>query len=146
MPYLSLVFLIINLNLKIMFLKCFKIKFVCIALGFIFLLQSCTVYQKMPVSITDAAATNHKVLIIKTDDTKLKFKKIELINGMYYGITDDNWKIVKVPLYESEIKTIRILDKSTSTLLTIGAVVVPIAIIIIISAANYSPGDLGLGE
>lgn len=44
---------------------------------FTFLLQSCTVYQKTPVSISEAATTNNKVVITKTDDTKHKYKKIE---------------------------------------------------------------------
>lgn len=118
-------------------LKYFKSKFVCVFLVFVFLLQSCAVYQKNPVSIAEATATNHKVLINKTDDTKLKLKKIELINGMYYGVTkDDDKKIIKVRLNESEIKTIRVLDKPTSTLLTIGAVIIPVGIIIIILATS----------
>jgi hypothetical protein len=130
-------------------MKYFKSKFVCLFLVFVVILQSCAVYQKNLVSIEEATATNHKVLIIKTDDTKLKLKKIELINGKYYGVVkDDNWKIIKIRLNESEIKTIRVLDKSTSTLLTIGAVVVPIiAIIIIVSTADiYGCGGCGLAE
>jgi hypothetical protein len=58
-----------------MSLKYFKSKFVCILLGFVFLLQSLVIYKKTLVSIAEATATNHKVLIIKTDDTKLKLKK-----------------------------------------------------------------------
>jgi hypothetical protein len=132
-----------------MYLKYFKSKFVCVFIVFVLLLQSCAVYQKSPVSIAEATATNHKVLILKTDDTELKLKKIELINGMYYGLTkDDNLKLVKVRLNESEIKTIRVLDKSTSTLLTIGAVAVPIiAVIIIVSTADiYGCDGCGLAE
>ena len=46
-----------------MSLKYFKSKFVCILLGFVFLLQSLVIYKKTLVSIAEATATNHKVLI-----------------------------------------------------------------------------------
>ena len=132
-----------------MLLKYFKSKCVGVFLVFVVVLQSCAVYMKTPVSLAEATATNHKVLVLKTDDTKLKLKKIELIDGTYYGVAkDENWKLIKVPINESEIKTIRVLDQSTSTLLTIGAVVVPIiAVIIIVSTADiYGCGGCGLAE
>lgn len=121
-------------------------KFVCVFLGFVFLLQSCAVYQKTPASMAEASATNHKVLIIKTDGTKLKLKKVEQVDGMYYGIIEDDKGIKKIPLKPRDIKTIRLLDKSASTFLSIGTVVIPIVIIIIISAVDWGPGNLGLGE
>jgi hypothetical protein len=55
---------------------------------------------------------------------------------MYYGITDDNGKIVKVPLTESNIKTIRVLDKTASTLGTIGIVAGSLLIIFEIIASS----------
>lgn len=129
-----------------MFITNFKSKFVCVFLVFVILLQSCTVYKKAPVSISEASATNHKVLIIKNDDTKLELKKIELVDGVYYGFIDEDRGIVKIPLNESTIKTIRIIDKSASTLLSTGIVVIPLAIIITLVTANWDPGNLDLGE
>ncbi len=129
-----------------MFITNFKTKFVCVFLVFVILLQSCTVYKKAPVSISEASATNHKVLIIKNDDTKLELKKIELVDGVYYGFIDEDRGIVKIPLNESTIKTIRIIDKSASTLLSTGIVVIPLAIIITLVIANWGPGNLDLGE
>jgi hypothetical protein len=55
---------------------------------------------------------------------------------MYYGITDDNGKIVKVPLTESNIKTIRVLDKTASTWGTIGIVAGSLLIIFGIIASS----------
>jgi hypothetical protein len=129
-----------------MFITNFKTKFVCVFLVFVILLQSCTVYKKAPVSISEASTTNHKVLIIKNDDTKLELKKIELVDGVYYGFIDEDRGIVKIPLNESTIKTIRIIDKSASTLLSTGIVVIPLAIIITLVIANWGPGNLDLGE
>lgn len=96
--------------------------------------------------MAEASATNHKVLIIKTDGTKLKFKKIKQVDGMYYGITEDDRGSNKTLLTPRDIEVIRVLDKSASTFLTIGTVVIPIVIIIIISAVDWGPGNLGLGE
>jgi hypothetical protein len=108
----------------------FKSNFFCWLLVFALLLQSCTVYKKTPVSISEAAATNYKVLITKTNDTIVKYKKIELTDGKYYGITKEGkGKIEKTPLNLSEIKTIRVLDKSASTALTVGILAVPLVVI-----------------
>jgi len=125
-----------------MILKYFKSKSVCVFLIFAFLLQSCAVYQKTPVSIEEAAATKNKVIIINDNDAKLKFKKIEQIDGIYYGITQENGKIAKTPLSESEIKKIRVLDKSASTWGTIGIVAGSLLVVGIIIAA-ISLQDLG---
>jgi hypothetical protein len=65
---------------------------------------------------------------------------------VYYGFIDEDRGIVKIPLNESTIKTIRIIDKSASTLLSTGIVVIPLAIIITLVTANWGPGNLDLGE
>jgi len=104
-------------------LRYFKRKCVCVFLIFVLLLQSCAVYHKTPVPIQDAVTSNNKVLVITNNDSKLKLKKIERIDGKYYGISEDeDRKIIKVPLNESDIKSIRVLDKSASTWGTIGIV------------------------
>lgn len=104
-------------------LRYFKRKCVCVFLIFVLLLQSCAAYHKTPVSIQDAVTSNNKVLVITNNDTKLKLKKIELIDGKYYGISEDeDRKITRIPLNESDIKSIRVLDKSASTWGTIGIV------------------------
>jgi hypothetical protein len=127
-------------------LKYFKRKSVCIVLIFVFLLQSCTVYKSAAVSIEEAAATNNKVLIIDNNDAKLKYKKIEQIDGIYYGITVKNENTVKAPLTESEIKKIRVLDKTASTWGTIGIVTGTLLAIgiIIVAISLQDLGDLGM--
>ena len=127
-------------------LRCFKRKCVCVFLIFVFLLQSCVAYHKTPVSIEDAVTSNNKVLIITNKDTKLKLKKIELIDGRYYGIMEDeDRKIIKTPLNESNIKTIRVLDKSASTWGTIGIVAGSLLVIVgIIGYSAMENMDLGV--
>lgn len=127
-------------------LRYFKSKLVCVSLVFVILLQSCAVYQKTPVSIENAVTSNNKVLVITNNDTKLKLKKIELIDGKYYGISEDeDRKIIKTPLNESDIKTIRVLNKSASTWGTIGIVAGTILVIVgIIGYYQMENMDLGI--
>ena len=118
---------------------------VCGSLIFAFLLQSCTVYQKTSVTISEVAAAKNKVVITKTDNTKHKYRKIEQIDGQYFGIIKSNGNIVNVPLKESDIKSIRPLNKTASTLVTVGIIsgtVIIILSIIGINAANNAVKDI----
>lgn len=127
-------------------LRYFKSKLVCVFLVFVILLQSCAVYQKNPVSIEDAVTSNNKVLVITNNDTKLKLKRIELIEGKYYGISEDEDRnITRIPLNESDMKTIRILNKSASTWGTVGIVAGSLLVIIgIIGYYEMENMDLGV--
>jgi len=121
-------------------LRYFKSKLVCVLLIFVVLLQSCAAYHKTPVSIEDAVTSNNKVLVFTNNDTKLKLKKIELIDGKYYGISEDeDRKITRIPLNERDIKTIRVLDKSASTWGTIG--IVAGSLLVIIGIIGYAAMD-----
>jgi PBP1b-binding outer membrane lipoprotein LpoB len=109
----------INLIQKSMVLKN---KIVSILLIFVLMLQSCAVYQKTAVSLDEAAASKRKVLITKTDGAKLKLKKVEQIDGKYYGIVKVDGKTEKIILIENEIRTIRILNKTATTFGNIGII------------------------
>ncbi|NDP25978.1 MAG: hypothetical protein GZ087_00920 [Flavobacterium sp.] len=122
-----------------------KKKLVCGSLIFVFLLQSCTVYQKTSVTISEAAAAKNKVVITRTDNTKHKYRKIEQIDGQYFGIIKSNGNLVNVPLTESEIKSILPLSKTGSTWATIGIIsgtVIIILSIIGINAANNAAKEI----
>lgn len=126
-------------------LKYFKSKFVCMFLIFALLLQSCTVYQKLPVSIEEAMATNRKILITKTDETTLKLYNIEKSDGKYYGYKKTKGKVEKILLIETYIKTIRILDKKTSDLLTIGTIAISvIGSVFIILISTFEAPEISL--
>lgn len=127
-------------------LRYFKSKLVSVSLIFVLLLQSCATYYKSPVSIEEAVTTNNKVLVFTNNDTKLKLKKIELIDGKYYGISEDeDRKITRIPLNESDIKAIRVLDKSRSTWGTIGIAAGSLLVLIgIIGYAAMDNMDLGV--
>jgi len=102
----------------------------------ILLTYSCAVYQMEPVSLAEAAATNKRILIIRNDDTKLKLKKVEQLDGQYFGIYKLNGENVKTPLLKEDIKTIRILDENVTALGNSG--------IVIISALGIALGILAI--
>ena len=116
-----------------MSLKYFKRISVSLCLFVLLFLQSCTVYQKKPVSIKDASASKKPVLLIRKDDTRLTFEKIVLQGSNYYGMLKENGQNIKTPIVESDIKTIRMLDQTTSFWGTIGILLGGMTILGIIS-------------
>ena len=109
-----------------------KNKTVCFFLVIALTLQSCSVYQKTPVTLNDAATANRRILIVKTDNTKIKFKKIEQIDGVYYGLIKTKGRIEKIMLTESDVKSIRILDKTATTLGNVAIIVGSLGIVLLV--------------
>lgn len=110
------------------------------------MLQSCSVYKKTPVTIDEAAKSNSRILIRRTDDTKLKLKRIENVDGAYFGVKRIDGKIVSLPLDEKNLKSIRVLDKTKTTLGNVSIVVLTLGVILIFIAASTidnSSYDLG---
>ena len=114
-----------------MSLTYFKSIFICLFV--LFFLQSCTEYQKKSVSIQDASVSKKPVLVIRKDDTRITLKKIVLQGSNYYGMLEEKGQIIKIPIVESDIKTIRMLDQTTSLWGTIGILMGGISILGIIS-------------
>jgi hypothetical protein len=112
-----------------------KNKTVCFLLVIALSLQSCVVYQKAPVTLDEAVVTNRKILVVKTDNTKLKLIDIEKIDGNYYGYIKIKHKIEKIPLTESDLKTIRILDRTKTTIGNVAIVVGSLGIVFLVVAA-----------
>lgn len=126
-------------------LKNFRTKTVCFLLVIALILQSCSVYKKTPVTLGEATATDHKVLVIKSDNTKLKFKRIEQTDGIYYGLLKTRAGIERIPLTESDLKTIRVLDKTATTVGNVAIVVGSLGVVLLVVAATAlsSLGDWG---
>jgi len=112
-----------------------KNKTVCFLLVISLILQSCVVYKKTPVALNEATNADRKVLVVKTDNTKLKFKKIEEIDGIYYGHIRTKGGTEKIPLTESDLKTIRVLDKTATTIGNVAIVVGSLGIVLLVVAA-----------
>lgn len=116
-------------------LKKIKTKTVCFLLVITLIFQSCGVYKKTSVTLDEAVTADRKVLVIKTDNAKLKFIRIEQIDGMYYGHLKTKGKIEKIPLTESDLKTIRVLDKTATTIGNVAIVVGSLGVVFLVVAA-----------
>lgn len=112
-----------------------KNKTVCFFLVIALILQSCAVYKKTPITLNEAVNADRKILVLKTDNTKIKFKKIEQIDGIYYGLIRTKGRIEKIPLTESDLKTIRALDKTATTIGNVAIVVGSLGIVLLVVAA-----------
>lgn len=115
--------------------KNLKTKTACFLVAIAFILQSCGVYKKTSVTLDEAVTADRKVLVVKTDYSKLKFIRIEQIGGMYYGQVENKGKIEKIPLTESDLKTIRLLDKTATTIGNIAIVAGSLGIVLLVVAA-----------
>jgi hypothetical protein len=112
-----------------------KNRTICFLLIIALILQSCAVYKKTSVTLNEAANGDRKILVVKTDNTKLKFKKIEKIDGVYYGLIKTKGQIEKIPLTESDLKTIRVLDKTATTIGNVAIVVGSLGVVFLVVAA-----------
>ncbi|MBA0884608.1 hypothetical protein [Flavobacterium undicola] len=119
-----------------------KSKTVCFLLVIALILQSCSVYKKTPVTLDEAVTADRKVLVVKVDNTKLKFIRIEQIDGIYYGRIKTRGGIEKIPLTENDLKTIRVLDKTATTIGNVAIVVGSVGTVLLVVAA-IELSDLG---
>ena len=98
-----------------------QIRLITSILAFVILFQGCTVYKSVPVTIDHAAQHELKVKVGKKNGENLKFKRIGLENGNYYGVKKVKGKIIKTPLDKKAVNSIKEKDKIASTLVTIFA-------------------------
>jgi hypothetical protein len=78
------------------------------------------------VSLDQAVQSESKVRVYTNTNEKLKFKRITLENGSYYGVQKFNSKTIRTPLDQDYINRINEKDKTLSTVLNIG---IPIVIV-----------------
>ncbi len=97
------------------------------------MLQSCTIYKGGYVRIDQAVQNENKVKINTKTNEKLKFKKVVLENGAYYGVKKVKGKNEKIPIDVDQIYRIKEKDALASTLMT-----VPTTIIAIFSVASLA--------
>ena len=75
------------------------------------------------------------MLLIRNDDTRLTFEKIEWKGKNYYGILKVDGKNKTIPIKKSTIKTICLLDQTASLWGTIGIMIGSLTILGIISSS-----------
>ncbi|PIF60900.1 hypothetical protein [Flavobacterium sp. 11] len=115
--------------------KSLKTKTVCFLLVIALIFQSCGVYKKTPVTLEQAVTADSKVLVVNADNKIFKFIRIEQIDGIYYGHLKTKGKIEKIPLTESDLKTIRVLNKTATNIGNIAIVVGSLGVVFLVIAA-----------
>ena len=58
------------------------------------------------------------------DSEIYRFQNLVSENGMYYGMMNENFQLIKKPIEVYRIKSVRVYDKSKSLIITIGVPVV----------------------
>jgi len=108
-------------------------RIVIVLLSFLMLCQSCRVYNQDGVSLDDAVSQERRVKIKNKDGSVLKYKRIESIEGVYYGLKKKKGELIKTPIDTELIKKVRLHNKALSIVYgaTIGFAVVLIASILV---------------
>jgi len=108
-------------------------------LAFVMLFQGCTVYKSASVTFDEAVRAETKVKLKTKNSETLKFNKLELEDGQYFGVKEINkddafniskMEIVKTQIDENNIEVIKIKDKTMSTILPFAIPVVLFGILL----------------
>ena len=87
--------------------------------AFIFL-QSCTVYKSADITLEQALKNESKIKVTTNNNDRLKFNKIGIEDGKFYGEKKSKGLIVKTPLNRNFINKINEKHKAWSTIISIG--------------------------
>ncbi|MCK0178922.1 hypothetical protein MWU50_06455 [Flavobacteriaceae bacterium S0862] len=107
------------------------LKPVAFVLSFLILLQGCTVYKSAPISIEEASKMDTAVRVITKDNEKLKYDRIVKENGKYYSVKNERTADVIKPIDTMQIKEVKAIDKTGSTVLTIGVIVTGVGALLV---------------
>lgn len=110
-------------------------------LALIMFFQSCTIYKSTPVTLHQAEQSDSKVQVMTNTSEKLEFKRIGVENGNYYGVKKVNGEIIKAPLNEKYISSIKEKDKAFSTIATAVVSIVSLFGILLIAYSTDGSGS-----
>lgn len=100
-----------------------KLKTICLFLATLFLFESCSVYHKESVSLQAAAESNSKIRLVRSNGEKVKLKRIESENSVYYGVYKSRTGLAKIKLDMQDIKSLRIRDETKSIVGTVATII-----------------------
>jgi len=116
-----------------------QIRQIAYVLSLLILFQGCTVYKSASITLDQASKVEQKVKVITKGNEKLKFNRIGIEDGSYYGVKKQKGEIIRTLLDPKRVNEVNVKDRTMSTILTI---CLPIAIIVgvalIIGDQSYS--------
>lgn len=119
-----------------------QFKSVALVLSMLILFQGCTIYKSVPISLEQAVQNESKIRVKANGNENLKFSRIGVEDGNYFGVKKSNNVIVKTPLDQKFINTIKEKDKTMSTVATVGVIIVGLFGIIVGLAAIALSGGI----
>jgi len=97
-----------------------QIRSIAFLLVLIMFFQSCTVYKSTPISIEQVVENQSEVKIHTLNNNTYKFSAIETIDRKYFGINKSANVVIRTPLDENQMDTIKEKNKTLSIILRIG--------------------------
>lgn len=88
-----------------------------IFISIIILTQSCVAYSSKFHTLEDASKTKNKVKVYTINNEVIKFKRIEMDQGQFYGVKKIKGDITKTPLERSKLYKVVVKDNIISTII-----------------------------
>jgi len=116
------------------------IKSLTIIIAFSLILNSCSVYYKEEVTFDEAYLSKKPVKLVTNENKKIHLKKIILKDSAYYGYYWHEGKAITFPLSKEKYRSVRIKNRTASTLINVGGSILTLGIlgtiILIITIGN----------
>ncbi|QCE40641.1 hypothetical protein [Psychroserpens sp. NJDZ02] len=119
------------------------IKLMCVCLTMLIILQSCRVYHSKTVSLEEATASTQRVKIKTKENKILKFHKIILEEGQFYGVKIKGEDISKTLLNTEDLEQVRLHNKNLSVILGIAVPIISVVGILVIAIVNWNGPQIG---
>ena len=104
-----------------------NLKLIALIMSLIMLFQSCKAYYNDSVTLHQASQEFKRTKIQNKDNVILKFRGIKMEDNQYYGVNKVKGDMIKIPIDENFIKSVKLENETMSTILTIA---LPVTIVI----------------
>lgn len=108
--------------------------------------QGCAIYHNGAVSLGEAMNSDKPIKIQTKDGRNFLFKEIILEEDNYYGLKKSRRKFDSIQLITEDIKTIKLKNKTMSTVINIGVPIVVIGIAHLIDSNNRGPVKIKINK
>ena len=105
----------------------------------ILLISSCVTYKATSLTLDEFVKTQEKVRVEYNDSEIYRFQNLVLENGIYYGVMNEKLQTVKKPIEVESIKSVRVYDRTKSTIVTIGVPILVLGITYIVAMESFRP-------
>lgn len=118
------------------------IKSLTILLAFSILLSGCSIYYKKEATLNEAYLSKKPVKLITAENKKMYLKKVIMNDSAYYGVYFYKGQEISFPISNQTNKSLRIKNRTASTVLNVSGIVLPVAMVAVIIVFS---GGIGIG-